>query len=279
MRAVLLSTVFTHSMVNWSATHCYCSAASRIQRDCRPEEYQLHLPHLQRGQCRTRKWNGGCTGEESQGRSRAKQRNKAKLEQDWEDPTAGKAKKLWEAILLQPGSAEALQRRPCSKKSSKCSAMHEWKAALPSHSLGQELQVRLAASLIFPSSQIWAVPVLPCCVNRLRKKTHSTGAPWGNLKKITVESPLQFTQSFCAALCPCPIQKGMLYFSVCRNCFSKPWTGLASHWGCLSCSSTPPAVCYHTYSCTGRPSLIHFQQNPTSLVKEVRPQAGAFFQI
>ena len=49
---------------------------------------------LERRHHQTGRGNGGCTGEESQGRSRAKQRNKAKLEQDGEDPSAAKAKKL-----------------------------------------------------------------------------------------------------------------------------------------------------------------------------------------
>lgn len=108
---------------------------------------------------------------------------------------------------------------------------HAWvKTAAPSHSLGVELQVRLAVTLILPSSQIWAVPAS--------------------------ESPLQFTLSFCAGMCPGPTQKCMLHFSVCRNWFSKPWTGLASHWGCLSYSATPSAVCYHTCSCTGRAVIV-----------------------
>lgn len=72
---------------------------------------------LEGGQCQNRRGNGGWNTEEREERSRAKQGNKAKLEQDGDKPSAAKAKELWEAIVLQPGSAEALRRRLCSQKS------------------------------------------------------------------------------------------------------------------------------------------------------------------
>lgn len=123
-----------------------------------------------------RSWNG----EEREDRLRAKQGNKAKLEQDGDKPSAAKAKELWEALVLQPGPAEALQRRLCSQKSWECSAMDKDLGPFPlsgKGAAGEACTDWLCQAAWNEQCQgshaVWMDLV----------KTHSTAAPWRNLEK------------------------------------------------------------------------------------------------
>lgn len=128
------------------------------------------------------------------------------------------------------------------------------------------------------------MPVLPHCVNGPREK-HTEQVLLREFENITSESPLQFTLSFCAGLCPGPAQKSMLHFSVCRNWVSNASLAVDRLDKLLRLFIVIPfsPICLlpylqlHWQSCVS--SLIHSQPSPTSLVREVSLQAGTFFQI
>lgn len=120
-------TIVTHSMVNWCVTHCSGSAASWTKgaadlrsisltshtwSDCRGTRLRaLECPEkslwLGGRQCQNGRENWGWKGEERrQVQSKAGEQSQARTR--WDKPSAAKAKELWEAIVLQPGRAEAL---------------------------------------------------------------------------------------------------------------------------------------------------------------------------
>jgi len=103
-------------------------------------------------------------------------------------------------------------------------------------------------------------------------------------EKITAESPLQFTQSFSAGLCPWPHAEGHaallsvqeLVFQALDR-FGKPLRQSVVFLYSHSCLLPYLQLHWQGSSCVS--PLIHFQQSPTSLIREVRPQAGTSFQI
>lgn len=140
---------------------------------------------------------------------------------------------------LQPSKGGFAPRNPESTR--------PWiRTAAPCHSLGGELQVRLAVT------------------DFAKPKMSSASAPmlceWtGHTEKV------------------------MLHFSVYRDWFSELWTGLGGHSGSLWCSPAPqlllPYLQLHWQSSSCVSSLIQFQQSHSNLFTEARPQAGPFFQI
>lgn len=192
------------------------------------------------------KGNGGLNGEEREDRFRAKHGNKAKLEQDGDEPSAAKAKELCEAIVLQPGSAEALQRRLCSQKSWECCPF----PSLCEGSCRWGLQW-----LTSPSSLKWAVPVLPGCVNGLSKK-HTAQLLLEGIWKNNIRIPS-------------PVHIELL-------CWPVSWSHTEGHAALLSVQELvfqaldgfgkvlrvpmvfpcSPSCCCHTYSCSGRAGVV-----------------------
>lgn len=136
---------------------------------------------LEGGQCQNGRGNGVWNAEERKDRSRAKQGNEAKLEQDGDEPSAAKAKELQEAIVLQPGSAEALQRRLCCQKSWECSAMH--KDCCPFPLSGRGAAGEACSDSDSAKQPELSSPSAPMLWEWTWWKTHSTAAPWGNLEK------------------------------------------------------------------------------------------------
>lgn len=212
---------------------------------------------LERGQCQTGRGNGGCTGEESQGRSRAKQRNKAKLEQDGtthvqQKPRSSEKPFYYSQDQLKPSKGGFASRSP--------------ENALPCMSKD---------CCPFPLSGSGAAGEA-CSHSYFAKHPDMSSA------SIRIPSPVH-TELLCWHVSWSHTEGHVAFLSVqelvfqALDRFGKPLRLPIMFCNSLSCLL--PYLQLHWQSSNRVSSLIHLQQSTTSLAREVRPQAGTFFQI